>query len=155
MESVTETNELIDINDIMNEGDNNFKEEIFDNIYNDNTEASYMNFIFCPTLHELFKKYNYDIEKITYTELYKLSEEPNIFKNYAIDYRGGAIGELIINYSHPYDKDTDADAWVSLYLKRFPLTQLLKLHVNIPSWIYYGSNKTEEEITNDLYKLLI
>ena len=53
---------------------------------------------------------------------------------------------MIINYSHPYDNDTDANAWVCLYLKRIPLTLLLKLHVNIPSWTYYGSNKTEEEI---------
>ena len=95
-----------------------------------------------------------NIKKITYTPINKLNEEPNYFKHYAIDYRGGAIGELIVNYSHPYSSDTDMDAWCGTSLRIFPINQLLELHVNIHSWINYGSNKTEEEITNDLYKLL-
>jgi hypothetical protein len=80
--------------DYIDHDDNEIEEEVYD-VYDDGCEGSYMSYIFCPTLQQLFEKYNYNIETICYEPLDELSEDPDYFKCYVIDFRRGK-GEIVI-----------------------------------------------------------
>jgi len=153
MDTTKKTFKAMDITDYRNADDNEFEEEVYE-YQDDGCEGSYMNFIFCPTLQELFQKYDYDIKTIDYEPMDELDEELTHFKHYAIDFRG-VKGEIVIDYSDPYTPDTDICAWMGSSVRNYPIHQLLKLHVNIPSWNKYGDKVYEEkEIANRLYNLL-
>jgi hypothetical protein len=133
------------------------KNEIEKEVYeyqNNEGKYSYMNYIFCPTLEELLQKYDYDIKTINYKHIDELDEDQKHFKHYVIDFRDAVKGELIIDYSDPYTPDNDIHAWMSS-IRNYPIYQLLKLHVNIPSWNKYGDKfYKEKEIANKLYNIL-
>ena len=120
----------------------NIHEDDYKYIYDDEIfykcKRLYYKYIFCPTLKQLFDKYEYNIEMINYETINDLGN-PIKRKNYIIDFRGDTIGEIIINYSNSYSVETDIDAWVGS-IRDYPLDQLLCLIVNIPSWNKY-SNK--------------
>lgn len=143
----------LNINDYVNDGEDEFEKETyyFDDVYFD-CEGGFLNYMLCPTLGELFEKYNYNISKIKYSHIQFLEGD---LKKYSIDYRGFDIGVIVVDYSD-HDPENDIMSWRGK-LKNFSLEQLLKLKVFIPSWNKFNFDKgikfDENNITKKLYEI--
>jgi len=108
------------------------------------------------TLKQLLEKYNYDIGLINYEPNDIITDDPNKLKYYSIDYRGTKFGEIIVDYSHPYNPDNDTNAWVGT-ICCCPIERLLNLTVNISTWNEYSwddNTFNEKTIADKLYKIL-
>ena len=145
-------------NKFLNDNNNEIEEEIYyvDDI---DCEGGHLNYKLCPKFKELFHKYNYDIKKISNID----NEVKQRFKKlegdlskYSIDFRGDAMGILVIDYSN-YDKEDDINSIVQ-DIKITSLEELLELNVFIPTWNKYrwGEEEyTEEEIVKQIWLELL
>jgi hypothetical protein len=80
------------------------------------------------TLHELFKKYNYDVGKINYRRHSVLDGN---LKKYSIKSRGNGMGMVVIDANAPYQQPICGS------IGCYPIEQLLQLPVIISTWQEY------------------
>ena len=114
------------------------------------TKEEYNN---CPTLLEMFKKYNFDISLITYNSTCILN---NDLQYYFIESRGDGNGEVVVSYLD-YNKDKDIEHWMGCPTN-YSISQLLKLKVVISTWNKYSwTNRiyVELDIAKKLYDILL
>ena len=119
-----------------------------------NCEGWYLNYKLCPTLKELFDKYEYNINKISNIDIeFQKSLIPleGDLSKYSIDFRGDGMGIIIIDYSN-YDETNDEDSFVQdIHITN--LSDLLQLPVFISTWNKYRWREQEytEEEKNEIY----
>jgi len=142
----------IDIKEFKN--NNDFEEEEYD-ISDKECEGIHLQYMFYPTLHQLLKKYEcyYTINDKKPKPIKILADDE--LKYYSIEFRGDAIGNVIINnklITKFEINDNDMIKWDG-DMECYPIEQLLQLKVNLSSWNNYRWCE-KEYAERDIVKLI-
>jgi len=157
----------IDTKEFNNNDDNDFEEEEY-YVGDEECEGSELQYMFFPTLQQLFKKYecHYMINDKKPKPINILVDDE--LKYYSIESRGDAIGNVIINnkpiteieiYEEPNilefgpsHNNNDMIRWDG-DMECYPIEQLLQLKVNLSSWNNYRWCEKEYE-ERDIVKII-